>query len=246
MPKFFVSPNQIVDDIISISGDDARHMKTVLRYRVGDELVICDGKGFDYNCKIAGFEDGNIQASIDEKIVCEAEAKTKIVLYQGLPKADKMEIIIQKCTEIGVTRIVPVATRNAVAKLSGKEEKKIERWQKIAEAAAKQSGRGLIPLVGPEALSFAQAVDEGRMLSAALIPYEKQGEKEKSFGIKEFASGFSGETLAVFIGPEGGFTTEEIELAVKNGLRPITLGKRILRTETAGLVASALLIHELG
>lgn len=241
MPKYFVSRNQIEKDYITIVGDDARHIKTVLRFAVNDALTVCDGLGIDYHCKVLGFEDGNVQVGICEKTACQTEPKTKIVLYQGLPKADKMETIIQKCTEIGVTRIVPVTTRHAIMKLSQKEEKKMGRWQKIAEAAAKQSERGLIPQVGPKALSFAQAVDEARMLSGALIAYEK----ERDFGVKQFTSGFAGDTIGVFVGPEGGFAVEETEMAKAAGIQPVTLGKRILRTETAGMVVTALLLHEL-
>ena len=242
MPRFFVSLNQIDGQSITISGDDARHLKTVLRYRIDDELTVCDGRGTDYQCKITGFEGGGVQLAVASQEVCQAEPNTKIVLYQGLPKADKMEMIIQKCTEIGIMRIVPVATKHAVMKLDGKESKKIERWQKIAESAAKQSGRGFIPTVGPNALSFRQAIDEARVLSGAVIPYEKEAER----GLKQFVSGFTGNTIGVFIGPEGGFSEDEIDEAKKAGVVPITLGKRILRTETAGLVSIALLIHELG
>lgn len=241
MPKFFVAPTQIRENQITIVGNDARHIQTVLRMGLDEELILCDGLGMDYRCSISSLEGDSVQVKIIEKAPCDVEPKTNIVLYQGLPKADKMEWIIQKCTEVGVTRIVPVSTQYAIMKLAQKETKKLERWQKIAEAAAKQSGRGLIPQVGPRALTFLQAIEEARMLSGTVIAYEK----ESAYGIKEFISSFSGDRIGIFIGPEGGFSPEEIAQAMQAGIRPITLGKRILRTETAGLVTAAIVLHEM-
>lgn len=152
-----------------------------------------------------------------------------------------MELIIQKCVELGVDRIVAVSTERAIVKLDKKESKKLERWQKIAEAAAKQSGRGKIPEIGQQVLKFKEAVAEAKELDGAIIPYEK----EQETGIRQFVQGFRGESIGVFIGPEGGFAEEEIALAQENGITPITLGKRILRTETAGMTTAAILLYEL-
>lgn len=203
-------------------------------------MTLCDGEGMDYQCRIVSLERG-VLLDILSKEVCETEPKTKITLYQGLPKADKMELIIQKCVELGVDRIVAVSTERAIVKLDKKESKKLERWQKIAEAAAKQSGRGKIPEIGQQVLKFKEAVAEAKGLDGAIIPYEK----EQETGIRQFVQGFQGESIGVFIGPEGGFAEEEIALAQENGITPITLGKRILRTETAGMTTAAILLYEL-
>lgn len=241
MPKFFVEPHQIKENLIQVIGEDAKHIKTVLRSREGEEITLCDGLGTDYFCRIASLEEG-VTVEILSSEPCRSEPKTKITLYQGLPKADKMELIIQKCVELGVDRIVAVSAERCIAKLDKKEEKKLERWQKIAEAAAKQSGRGKIPEIAPKVLRFSQALAEAKTLAGAIIPYEK----EENRGLRSFVEGFSGEEIGVFIGPEGGFAEEEIQAAMDAGILPVTLGKRILRTETAGMTTIAILLYELG
>jgi 16S rRNA (uracil1498-N3)-methyltransferase len=240
MPRFFAYKGQLENDSFTIEGTDANHIASVLRGKVGDEIVICDGEGTDYYCTLTQVDKKSVTARVNQSCATASEPRVKITLYQGLPKSDKMELIIQKCVEIGLVRIVPVKTEFAVAKLDGKEDKKRERWQKIAEAAAKQCGRGIIPTID-RAMSFAEAVADSKQCSAAIIPYEN----ETQYGIKQFARGFQGDSIAVFIGPEGGFAPKEIELALKNGITSVTLGKRILRTETAGLVTGAVLLYEL-
>lgn len=241
MPKFFVHPQDIVGKKITLTGEDEKHIKMVLRAKEGEELTLCDGAGTDYRCRILSLEQG-VETEILSAAACETEPYTQITLYQGLPKADKMEWIIQKCVELGVDRIVPVATERTIVKLEKKEGRKLERWQKIAEAAAKQSGRGKIPCVGPSVLTFAQAAAEAAKMDGALIPYEK----EEHCGIRTFVQRGMGRHIGVFIGPEGGFSEMEIQMAEESGILPVTLGKRILRTETAGMVAIALLLYELG
>ena len=240
MRRFFVKSEQIWENVITITGDDARHIRAVLRMRPGDELTVCDGAGLDYLCRIMQIEEELVTVEIQDAIASYTEPQTKITLFQGVPKGDKMDLVVQKCVELGVTDIFPVSCSRSVAKLDKKEDKKIQRWQKIAEAAAKQSGRGIVPRVG-HVLTFREAVIASKALDAQVIPYEN----EKRTGIREFAQGFSGQTLGLFIGPEGGFSPEEMYLAECNGMVPVTLGKRILRTETAGLVALALLLYEL-
>lgn len=240
MPKFFFQKNDISRGQVQLFGEDEKHIKTVLRAREGEEITLCDGEGMDYQCRIASLERGVLLDILSQR-VCETEPKTKITLYQGLPKADKMELIIQKCVELGVDRIVAVSTERAIVKLDKKEAKKLERWQKIAEAAAKQSGRGKIPEIGQQVLKFKEAVAEAKELDGAIIPYER----EQETGIRQFVQNFKGESVGVFIGPEGGFADEEIALAQENGITPITLGKRILRTETAGMTTTAILLYEL-
>lgn len=240
MPKFFAYKGQIENDSFIIEGTDANHIGTVLRSKAGEGIVICDGEGTDYYCTLTEVDKKRVVAHIDERRAVESEPKTKITLYQGLPKSDKMELIIQKCVELGISRIVPVKTEFAVAKLDGKEEKKVDRWQKIAESAAKQCGRGIIPTVDMP-MTFAQAATDSKACDGRIIPYEN--ERENS--IKTFAKAFQGESIAIFIGPEGGFSPKEIEMAMEQGITSVTLGKRILRTETAGMVTCAVLLYEL-
>ena len=243
MPKYFTEPENIKDGFIEIFSDEAKHILNVMRMEIGDTLTICDGQSNDYLCRICETGKNCLKAKIEETTKSESEPKTKITLYQGLPKSDKMELIIQKCVEIGVCRIVPVITERAVVKIEkgAKEDKKTERWQKIAESAAKQSGRGIIPAV-ERPMKFKDAIEEAVKNGEAIIPYEN----EKDRGLKEFVKNSKAENIGIFIGPEGGFDTKEIEFAVENGVMSVTLGKRILRTETAGLVTSAIVLYELG
>lgn len=240
MPKFFVSKENINDHIITLEGDNAKHIGNVLRAKIGDKITVCDGEGRDYECEIEEITKGSVAAKITDIFSNNNEPSIKITLYQGLPKADKMELVIQKCIEIGIDRIVPIKTEHTVVKLEGKEEKKLQRWNKIAEAAAKQCGRGKIPRVCG-IMSFKDAVIEAAGLDSAIIPYEK----ERDNSLKSFAKEFRGESIGIFIGPEGGFSEEEISFAKERGISSVTLGRRILRTETAGLVASVILLYEL-
>ncbi len=240
MPKFFVKPESIKDHKIVLDGENAKHIGSVLRAKIGEKIVVGDGQGRDYECEIESIDKKEVIAKIVDIFSNDNEPKVKITLYQGLPKADKMELVIQKCIEIGVDKIVPVKTEHTVVKLDGKEDKKIQRWNKIAEAAAKQCGRGKIPVV-ENVMSFKEAIESVKKLDSSIIPYEN----EKDFKIKAFAREFKGESIGIFIGPEGGFSESEIKYAIENGVMPVTLGKRILRTETAGLVATVILLYEL-
>ncbi len=244
MYQFFVDPGQIQGKRIIIKGKDVNHIKNVLRMKTGDEISVSNGiDGKEYRCGIDAFW--------EEEIICELrfvkeegmELPSKIYLFQGLPKADKMELIIQKAVELGAYEIIPVAAKRSVVKLDEKKAKsKILRWQGIAEAAAKQSKRGIIPRVH-EVMSFRDAVSYSSFAQVKMIPYELAEGMEKT---KQIISGLKpGENIAVFIGPEGGFAEEEIEEAVKAGIIPITLGKRILRTETAGMTVLSILMYHL-
>lgn len=242
MPRYFVEPENITENEIVLVGEDVKHISTVLRSQIGEEIQVCDGCGNDYDCSIAEISKKDIRLEIIRKELSQSEPKTKVTLFQGLPKSDKMELIIQKCVEIGIETIVPVATDRAVVKLDKKDgQKKTERWQKISLSAAKQSGRGVIPKI-ESVMSFKEAIKLATNMEIAIIPYEK----EEDFGIKEALKDFKGKELGVFIGPEGGFSDEEIQFAIENGVKPITLGKRILRTETAAIAVSAILLYELG
>ena len=238
MPRFFVESQNIKVGIITLYGDDAAHISRVLRGKAGDILTVCDGCGNDYEAEITEINEKDIKLAIKSTVFTESEPSLKITLYQGLPKGDKMELIIQKCVELGVYKIVPVNTERCIVKIDkNKEKKKIERWQKISESAAKQSGRGIIPEIGG-VMNFNEAVKEAAEKGKAMIPYEL----EENRGLKEFLEEYKKDNngqMALFIGPEGGFSAEEIEKALSLGILPVTLGKRILRTETAGLTAIA-------
>ncbi len=240
MAKFFISNNLIKDNKIFLDGENANHIINSLRCKIGEEIEISSGDGYDYICKIEEINKNSVIAKIIDCFGNESEPKTKITLYQGLPKSEKMELIIQKCVELGIDEIVPVNTDRTIVKLVGKEDKKIVRWNKISEAAAKQSRRGKIPVIQP-ILNFSDAIKQANKNSLNIIPYEK----EKSNTIKSIIKQFNGNSIGIFIGPEGGFSEKEITLAVENNIIPITLGKRILRTETAGFITTAILLYEL-
>ena len=243
MHHFFVTPEQVQGQRICIEGSDVNHIKNVLRMKVGEELHISDGNNKKYLCAIDGIQVDQVQVSILEELQTDTELPSQIYLFQGLPKSDKMELIVQKAVELGVHEIIPVATKRAVVKLDEKKAaKKVERWNSIAEGGAKQSGRNRIPRVAP-VMRFQDAVEKAKELDVALIPYElAEGMQET----KRIIEGIQpGQSIGVFIGPEGGFEVEEVALAMDSGIQPVTLGKRILRTETAGLTALSILMYHL-
>lgn len=239
MHRFFVEPSQIGEKEIVITGPDVNHIRNVLRMRAGEELLAADGQGSEYRCILRELQDSEIRAEICRKFSGSAELPSRITLFQGLPKSDKMDLIIQKCVELGVFRIVPVTTKRTVVKLDAKkEESRRKRWTAVSESAAKQSGRGIIPEISG-VRGFKEAVEEAGELDVCLIPYEKA---ENMARTREILSGIpAGASIGVFIGPEGGFEEEEVREAMEAGARPITLGRRILRTETAGMAVLAML-----
>ncbi|MBQ4561486.1 MAG: 16S rRNA (uracil(1498)-N(3))-methyltransferase [Clostridia bacterium] len=242
MPRFFVTPDAVGEGIITITGSDVNHIKNVLRMQAGDRIEICDGRGNDYACVISSLDRDSVLLDIEKCIPSDTELERKIYLFQGLPKSDKMELIIQKAVELGVYEIVPTVTSRCIVKIDAKkEEKKTARWQQISESAAKQSGRGIIPAV-KSPMAFNDALKYATKLGTVLIPYEKaKGMAATKKIISELGKT---DSIAVFIGPEGGFEEKEIELAEVAGAKAITLGKRILRTETAGLCILAVLMIE--
>lgn len=244
MYRFFVEPSQIGEEEIRICGSDVNHIKNVLRMKQGEEILISGGENLEYTCYIQEMQEEEVTAHIMYVQEAGYELPSRIFLFQGLPKGDKMELIIQKAVELGAHQIIPVASRRSVVKLDKKkEEKKIVRWQAIAESAAKQSKRMYVPRVAG-VMSFGEAVQYAVKLDVVLMPYElAKGMKET----KEIIRGIQkGQSVGIFIGPEGGFEEEEVRQAVSlAGARPITLGKRILRTETAGLTVLSILMFEL-
>ena len=243
MPRFFVKPGQVGQEQIVICGSDVNHIKNVLRMSDGDEISISDGEGKDYFGTISGITKDEVIVHIENSWDSYVELPSKLYLFQGLPKADKMELIIQKAVELGVYEIIPVLTQRTIVKLDAKkEEKKLARWQSIAQSAAKQSGRGIVPAVKAP-MKLEAALWEAQALEASIIPYEKaKGMDEARIVIHGMRDKKS---IGIFIGPEGGFDASEVETAVRAGVTPITLGRRILRTETAGLTALSILMFEL-
>ena len=244
MYQFFVEPYQIQDNRVVIEGGDVNHIKNVLRMKPGEEIAVSNGlDGKEYRCGILAFE--------DDRVLCElrfvkedgVELSSQVYLFQGLPKADKMEMIIQKCVELGVHAVVPVATKRCVVKLDDKKAKsKIARWQGIAEAAAKQSKRRIVPEI-MDVMSFKQAIRFVKNFEVKIIPYELAEDMNRT---REIISALvPGQKIAVFIGPEGGFDETEVQEALENETVPITLGKRILRTETAGLTIMSWIMYQL-
>ena len=244
MYRFFVEPEQVGEKEITITGSDVNHIKNVLRMKPEETILISSGENLEYTCYIRELKEEEIIAHIMYVQESGYELPSRLYLFQGLPKSDKMELIIQKAVELGVHEIIPVASKRAVVKLDEKkEEKKRTRWQAISESAAKQSKRMYVPEV-KKVMSFSQAVEYAGQLDVVLVPYELakgMGETREIIGkIKK------GQSVGIFIGPEGGFEETEVEMAVeKANAKAITLGKRILRTETAGLTVLSILMFTL-
>lgn len=240
---FFVNSSQIREETISIIGSDVNHIKNVLRMKIGEEVLVSNGEDKQYLCKLSQMDKEEILAEILGEDESGAELPAKIYLFQGLPKSDKMELIIQKAVELGVYEIIPVATKRAVVKLDEKKEaNKIKRWSLIAESAAKQAGRVMIPQV-KNVMTLKEAIDYGKHFDYNLIPYELSRGMTQT---KELIKAIKGKSsIGIFIGPEGGFDEKEIDYAKENGWIPISLGKRILRTETAGLAILSILMFQL-
>ena len=243
MYHFFVRPDQVGGGEAVITGSDVNHIGNVLRMKPGKKVLLSAGGDWEYLCEIREITRDEVRLDVLEGEQSVKELPAEITLYQGLPKSDKMELIIQKAVELGAARIVPVETRRCVVKLDPKKaEAKVRRWQAIAESAAKQSGRQIIPEVAMP-LPFRKALLEAEACTVRLIPYELAGGMDRTRQM--IAAVRPGDRVAVFIGPEGGFETEEIREAAEHGVSEVTLGKRILRTETAGLVVLSLLMAQL-
>ena len=245
MQRFFVEPYQVQEEEhrITLTGPDLNHMKNVLRMRIGEDVWISDGSEKEYHCTIEEFQEDSAVLNILYAQESQYELPSQIYLFQGLPKGDKMELIIQKAVELGAYAVVPVETRRCVVKLDAKKaQKKVTRWQQISESAAKQSKRMLIPEV-KNVMSWKEALAFAKGLEVVLIPYElAQGMKET----REILAAIQpGQSVGIFIGPEGGFEEEEVRDAMEVGGKPVTLGKRILRTETAGMTMLSILMYTL-
>lgn len=246
MRKFFVSSNQIVNNEIRILNEDVNHIKNVLRLQKNDKIQICDkDSSKKYICEIAEVSKECIVCRILEMDNSKIEGNIELTVFQGLPKSDKMELIIQKCTELGAYDFVPVEFDRSVVKLNSKDaSKKIERWQKIAEMAAKQSKRDLIPEV-KQLINIKALCDEIKNYDLVLLAFENENENSLKNELLKIKKTKDKIKIAVIIGPEGGIEEKEVDVLQNSGAKVITLGKRILRTETAALSMASIIMYEL-
>ena len=244
MHKFFTGENNIYGHSAKIIGDDVKHIYKVLRLSQGEEVIINNTKGKEYLGKIENITKTEVSVTLVKELDINNESPVKITLFQGMPKAQKMDLIVQKCTELGVNKIVTVITSRVDVKLKG-EFKKIDRLNRISMEAAKQSKRSIIPKVY-EPISFDDVLREMKNIDLFIVPYENA----ENFGIRNLIDSLENKkqikSVGIIIGPEGGFEQEEINKLKENGAYVVTLGKRILRTETAGFVATSLIQYELG
>ncbi len=243
MPRFFIDKSAINGNSAVVTGDDARHIRKVLRMREGEALTLCDGCGTDYEAEITALSEDAVTAVIRSAHPNESEPEVQITLYQALPKSGKMEYIIQKCTELGICKIIPCIMERCVVKLNSPSDsaKKTKRYQSVAYAAAKQSQRGVIPVVD-EPVAFAEAIEQMKGYDLSFVPYEN----EDGTTLKDVLSKTGGiKTAAFLIGPEGGISEQELATIRNTTFPTVTLGKRILRTETAGEAVLSMMNYEL-
>lgn len=247
MRRFFVGCDAVSGERVTISGRDARHIVKALRLKPGDAILVVNSVGQKHVARIVATRETSVEAEIEETYDSGAsEPRVPVTLIQGLPKADKMNGIVQKCTEIGVSRIIPILTERSVMKPnSASAERKVARWRRIAEEAAKQSGRDIVPLienVGTLRSALATLCTEGIPM---LFPWELEEERSLRQALSELGLS-SAPGIGFFIGPEGGFSHSEVEYARALGAITVTLGPRILRTETAGPVVTAIILYDMG
>lgn len=244
MHRFYVEENQISEEEIRIFGSDVNHIKNVLRMKENEKIIICNGQGKDFQCIISQISSEEIIVKVVSVMESNTELGVKIHLFQGLPKKDKMELIIQKAVELGVYEVIPVMTKRTIVKLEEKKktQKKLERWQSIEASAGKQSARGMIPQIRMP-MTYQEALNYAATLDYNMIPYEKAENIDNTrMVIKDVKFKNS---IGIFIGPEGGFEEDEIKRAIALDMKPITLGRRILRTETAGFTILSIIMFEL-
>lgn len=241
MPKFFTARENIKDTTLIIDSEDANHLKKVLRINIGDKITVCDGAGIDYTVRVSEIGKNEIECDIIDRQKSDTEPNINITLYQGLPKAAKMDYIIQKNTELGISKIVPAKLARCVVKLENKaaEDKKCERWQKIAVASAKQSGRGIVPEIG-NPMTVDEIIEDVKDYDLVFVPYECEDQSRLKTIVE---SAPDAKDIAFIIGPEGGFDISEIEKLKAAGIKTVTLGKRILRTETAAEAVVSMLMY---
>lgn len=243
MHKFFVSKDNIIDNRCTIEGDDVKHIYKVLRLKEGEEVSINNCEGKEYIGKLIDINKKEVIVEILKEIELNNESNIKVHLFQGMPKSTKMDLIVQKNTELGIRSITPIITERVVVK-NDSDFKKVDRWNRIALEACKQSKRSLIPNINTP-MDFGELLARLKDMDLIVVPYENKEE----YGIKKLISDLKVsdiKNIAIVIGPEGGFEEEEILKLEEAGANIVTLGPRILRTETAGFVALSLLMYELG
>ncbi len=249
MHRFFVEGSARPGDEIAFGAAAARQMARVLRLVPGDRVAAVDPEGWELLVELTRLDLRGAAGRVLARERRETEPPVRVVLAQGIPKGDKMDFVVQKCTEVGVSAILPTVTRRTVVDLRGKEEERRERWQRIAREAAEQCGRVRVPEVLP-AMRLEAAVAELAGADLFLIPWEEERSRGLRAVLREARAQGSGGgrpgTVAVLIGPEGGFAADEVELAMSRGAQPVSLGPRLLRTETAGLVVLTAILYEWG
>lgn len=245
MPRFFIKENQIQNNKITIIGEDVNHIKNVIRKQIGDIIEICNQDNEkSYKCEIEKIEEKQITTKIIEELKSQ-ESNIKVDIYQGLPKAEKMELIIQKSVELGANAIIPVNMKRCVVKLDSKsEEKKIERWQKISESAAKQCGRNNIPEV-KHLVNIKDICNKIMDYDAMIVAYENEKENTLKQELTKLKNKQKNLKIGIVIGPEGGLEENDVKLLKESGAKIITLGHRILRTETVALNMLSIIMYEL-
>ena len=244
MHKFFVPKHNIVDNIATIDGEDVKHIYKVLRLKVKEKVSINNCEGKEYLGEINYIDKSSVTVNLLEESSINNESPIEVYLFQGMPKSTKMDLIVQKNTELGVKAITPVITNRVEVKTELKEFKKVDRWNRIALEAAKQSKRSLIPEINVP-IEFQKLLEELNSMDLVVVPYEN----EEGYGIKKLVKNIEKENIkkvAIVIGPEGGFEEIEISKLKEIGARIVTLGPRILRTETAGFACLTLIMYELG
>lgn len=252
MHRFLTEPDKVRDGMITITGDDAKHMLQVLRFKTGDIFHAFDGSGTEYEAELSETGKNSVTGRIIRSYRPETEPKTRVILFQGVPKADKMDWIVQKAVELGVWLIVPVITGYSVQRMKDKSlDGKLQRWNRISQEACKQSRRVVVPAVR-EPLSWTDALklwldmteNSSEVYGMPVFCYENEGKKCLKDHIKCYNIDRVN-TVGVFIGPEGGFSGEEAEMAERYGIHPVNLGRRILRTETAAIAVLSVIMHEM-
>ena len=247
MPRFFIRANQIEDGVVTLLGDDAHHISRSLRMAAGERITVCDMHKNEYECQLTDFLPDRVLAKILETRKCDTEPPYYAHLYQALPKGDKLDSVIQKAVECGVSEITTFESERCIVRAKGENEsKKVERRQRIALEAAKQSGRGIVPAVNPT-ISFSEMCRRAAEADIALFCYEGDGTEPLPTALKKAVAKVNKEnpTIAIIIGSEGGFSLAEAQTVCANGILPVGLGKRILRTETAASFALACLVYAL-
>ena len=244
--RFFIPPEWLTGSAAAIAGPQAHQIARVLRMRPGDRLVVLDDSGWEFEVHLLEVQPERVRGEVVSRRLANGEPHTRITLYQGMLKSDHFEFVLQKGTELGIVQFVPLVTARTVALDRGAPGKKHPRWQSIIQEAAEQSQRGRKPVLRP-AMPFAQACEEAsRSAGFKLLPWEEENLASLRSALRASAPPDREATVHLFIGPEGGFTRDEVDLARGYGLLPVTLGRRILRAETAGLVAAAAILYERG